>query len=262
MPNRVAVYARVSTADQHPEAQLDQLRRYADARGLEIVEEYVDCGISGSKDRRPALDRLVADSRRRRFDAVACVKLDRLARSVRHLTTLAADLDALGVDLIVVDQAIDTSTPSGRLFFNVLGSIAEFECDLTVSCRLKTRSRRRVSCAAVIDLARGVRDGTCSPQTRPSDGRGKPSLGTAGFCQRSNSWASRPQLSRPILLELLRFDLWTEASDVGLEFCEKSSEHYTLPMVLGEFRLFRDEAERKITISSTSRGAEKYVEAL
>ncbi len=129
-PSRVALYARVSTADQHPDAQLHRLREYASARGLEVAEEYVDRGVSGAKDRRPALDRLVADARRRRFDALACAKLDRLARSVRHLTALGADFEALGVDLIVVDQAIDTSTPSGRLLFNVLGSIAEFERDL------------------------------------------------------------------------------------------------------------------------------------
>ncbi len=130
MPARVALYARVSTTDQHPEVQLGALRQYALDRGLAITEEYVDHGVSGAKDRRPALERLLADARRRRFDAVACVKLDRLARSVRHLTTMAGELEALGVDLVVLDQAIDTSTPSGRLLFNVLGSIAEFERDL------------------------------------------------------------------------------------------------------------------------------------
>ena len=130
MPARVGLYARCSTNDQHPEAQLHALRSYAEARGLEVVNEYVDAGVSGARDRRPALDRLLADARRRRLDAVACVKLDRLARSVRHLTTLAAELEALDVDLIVVDQSIDTSTPAGRLLFNVLGAIGEFEADL------------------------------------------------------------------------------------------------------------------------------------
>jgi len=72
----------------------------------------------------------MADARRRRFDVLAITKLDRLARSVRHLTTLAAELEALGVGLVVLDQAIDTTTPAGRLLFNVLGSIAEFERDL------------------------------------------------------------------------------------------------------------------------------------
>ncbi len=127
---RVAIYCRVSTLEQRPEIQRDALRSYAQSRGLEIVGEYVDHGVSGARDRRPALDSMLADARRRRFDAVACVKLDRLARSVRHLTTLASELEALGIDLVVLDQAIDTSTPAGRLLFNVLGSIAEFERDL------------------------------------------------------------------------------------------------------------------------------------
>ena len=127
---RVALYARVSTSDQHPDCQLSPLRSYAAARGLEIVGEYVDHGISGAKARRPALDRLLADARRRRFDAIAIVKLDRLARSVHHLTSMGQELAALGVDLIVLDQAIDTSTPAGKLLFHVLGSIAEFERDL------------------------------------------------------------------------------------------------------------------------------------
>ncbi len=109
---RAAIYARVSTTDQHPEVQLHALREYARARGLEVIEEFVDQGISGAKDKRPALDRLLKDAHRRRFDLVACVKLDRLARSVRHLTTLAAEFEALGIGLVVLDQAIDTTTPS------------------------------------------------------------------------------------------------------------------------------------------------------
>lgn len=130
MPARVALYARVSTAEQHVEPQLHALRQYAAARGLEVAEEYVDHGQSGAKDRRPALDRLMTDARRRRFDLLAVVKLDRLARSVHHLTSIGQDFAALGVDLVVLDQAIDTSTPSGKLLFHVLGSIAEFERDL------------------------------------------------------------------------------------------------------------------------------------
>lgn len=125
----VALYARVSTADQRTDAQLADLRAYAKRRRLRAVE-YVDEGVSGARDRRPALDDLLAAVRRREVDAVICVKLDRLARSVRHLTALAGELEALGVDLVVLDQAIDTGTPAGRLLFNVLGSIAEFERDL------------------------------------------------------------------------------------------------------------------------------------
>lgn len=133
---KIALYARCSTAEQHPDAQLHELRDYARRRGAEAIE-YVDRAESGAKDRRPGLDRLMAAARRRRIDAIACTKLDRLARSVRHLTALAAELEALGVDIVVLDQAIDTGTPTGRLLFHVLGAIAEFERDL---CRERTRA--------------------------------------------------------------------------------------------------------------------------
>ena len=129
MPS-TALYARVSTRDQDVVPQLDALRAYADARSLTVFDEYIDEGVSGACSKRRALDRLLADARRRRFDRVVVVKLDRLARSVRHLTQLGADFEALGVDLVVLDQAIDTGTPTGRLLFNVLGAIAEFERDL------------------------------------------------------------------------------------------------------------------------------------
>jgi DNA invertase Pin-like site-specific DNA recombinase len=126
---RIAIYARVSTTDQHPEAQLHALRKYAARRGTDALE-FVDHAVSGRRARRPALDALLAAVRRREVDAVACTKLDRIARSVRHLCGLAAELEALGVDLVVLDQAIDTSTPTGRLLFHVLAAIAEFEADL------------------------------------------------------------------------------------------------------------------------------------
>jgi len=127
---RLAIYCRVSTTDQHTEPQIHALRGYAEARGLAIAGEYVDHGVSGAKDRRPALDRLLADARRRRFDVLGCTKLDRLARSVHHLTSLARELEALGVDLVVLDQSIDTSTPSGRFLFYTLSAVAELERDL------------------------------------------------------------------------------------------------------------------------------------
>lgn len=128
-PVRAALYARVSTAEQTPDNQLVALRGFADARGW-TVTEFVDHGISGAKDRRPGLDALLAAVRARWVDVVACIKLDRLARSTRHLVTLAGDLEALGVDLVVLDQSVDTTTPSGRLLFHVLAAIAEFERDL------------------------------------------------------------------------------------------------------------------------------------
>ncbi len=127
---RTAIYARCSTIEQTVDLQLDGLREYALARHFEIVEEYVDEGISGAKTQRPALDRLLADAHRRRFCGVLIWKLDRLARSVRHLTTLAADFQGLGVDLIVLDQGIDTNTSAGRFLFHTLAAVAELERDL------------------------------------------------------------------------------------------------------------------------------------
>ena len=126
---RVAIYARVSTLDQNTENQLASLRAFAGARGWAAIE-FVDHGVSGAKERRPALDALVTAARTRKVDIVVCTKLDRLARSVHHLVALGKELEALGVDLVVLDQAIATTTPSGRLLFHVLASIAEFERDL------------------------------------------------------------------------------------------------------------------------------------
>jgi len=168
MPRRVALYARVSTTDQHVEPQLHALRQYAEARGLELASEYVDHGVSGAKGRRPALDRLLGDARRRRFDVLACTKLDRLARSVHHLTSLGRELEALGIDLVVLDQSIDTSTPAGRLLFHVLGSIAEFERDLIrertrVGMRAAKRRGARLGRPGVtvdrLALVQGIREG-------------------------------------------------------------------------------------------------------
>jgi DNA invertase Pin-like site-specific DNA recombinase len=128
-PLRVGLYARVSTTDQTPENQLAVLRAFAEARGW-AVTEYTDHGISGARTSRPALDALMAAARARRLDVVLTTKLDRLARSTRHLVDLAAELEALGVDLVVTDQNVDTTTPAGKLLFHVLAAIAEFERDL------------------------------------------------------------------------------------------------------------------------------------
>ena len=123
---KVAIYARVSTHDQTAENQLLELRRYVDARGWTAVE-YVDQGVSGAKDRRPALDQLVADVRRHRVQGVVCWRLDRLGRNLRHLVMLLDDWQSRGVPFVTLGEGIDTSTPAGRLVAGVLGSIAEFE---------------------------------------------------------------------------------------------------------------------------------------
>jgi DNA invertase Pin-like site-specific DNA recombinase len=127
---RLALYARVSTVGQRLEPQLDALRAYAGRRSVAEVREYLDHGQSGRRDSRPALDALLQAVMRREVDAVVITKLDRLARSVRHLCELADTFKRLDVDLVVLDQAIDTSTASGRLLFGVLATVAAFEADL------------------------------------------------------------------------------------------------------------------------------------
>ena len=122
-----ALYARVSTADQTCENQLLELRRYCEARGWRIWREFVDSGVSGSKDRRPALDELLAHARRRRLDVVICWRLDRLGRNLRHLVMLLEELKDLGVGFVSLGEGIDLGTPSGRLQLHVLAALAEFE---------------------------------------------------------------------------------------------------------------------------------------
>lgn len=125
-PMNVGVYARVSTAEQTAENQLLELRRYVEARGWTAVE-YVDHGVSGAKDRRPALDQLTADVRRHKIQAVVCWRLDRLGRNLRHLVLLLDEWQSRNVAFVTLGEGIDTSTPAGRLVAGVLGSIAEFE---------------------------------------------------------------------------------------------------------------------------------------
>ncbi len=126
---RVAIYARVSTANngQDPGLQTNELREYAERRGWQIVREYVDRGVSGSKDSRPALNKLLADVHQRKCDVVLVWKLDRLGRSLRHLVNTLAELESRGVAFVSLSDNLDLSTPSGRLMFNVIGAMAEFE---------------------------------------------------------------------------------------------------------------------------------------
>lgn len=128
---RVAIYARCSTSEQSVDLQLDALRDYARARGFEVVEEYLDEGVSGARTKRPALDRLLDDAHRRKFDAVAVWKLDRLGRSLGHLIRLVDQLGSLAIDLVSLnDPGLDTTSPHGRLVFSIMGAVAEFERDL------------------------------------------------------------------------------------------------------------------------------------
>jgi DNA invertase Pin-like site-specific DNA recombinase len=129
---RAAVYARVSTVNngQSPEMQLRELGEYCDRRGWTIAGEYVDVGISGAKEKRPELDRLIADAHRRRFDAVVVWKFDRFARSVSHLLRALENFQALGIEFVSLTEGVDTSTPAGKLVFTVLGAVAELERSL------------------------------------------------------------------------------------------------------------------------------------
>jgi DNA invertase Pin-like site-specific DNA recombinase len=122
---KAAIYARVSTVDQEPENQLQELRRYIEAREWSATE-YVDRGVSGAKDRRPALDQLLTDARRRRFDVLVCWRLDRLGRNLRHLITLLDELQALGVAFVSLAEGLDATTPAGKLQMHVLAAISDY----------------------------------------------------------------------------------------------------------------------------------------
>lgn len=134
-PRKAALYSRCSTDAQHPEAQIYQLRQVAEQRGWEVVGEYVDRGQSGRRDRRPELDRLMADVHRGKINIVAVVRFDRWARSVRHLVMTLDDFRCRAVDFVSLSDGIDTTTAAGRFSFNVIAAVAQLEADL---CRERT----------------------------------------------------------------------------------------------------------------------------
>lgn len=127
----VGIYARVSTANgQSPEMQLAELREYASARGWDVFSEYVDQGVSGTKESRPELNRLMADAHRRRFDTILVWKIDRFGRSLKHLINSLADLESYGIAFVSLRDNLDLGTPGGRLMFQIIGCMAEFERSL------------------------------------------------------------------------------------------------------------------------------------
>ncbi len=127
-----AIYARVSTAHngQDPRVQTRELREYCQRRGWKLAGEYVDVGISGAREKRPELDRLMAGAHRRRFDAVVVWRFDRFARSVSHLLRALETFKALGIEFVSLCEQMDTSTPTGKMVFTVLGAVAELERSL------------------------------------------------------------------------------------------------------------------------------------
>ena len=134
MTTRVAIYARVSTTNHGQDASMQtrELRQFAEARGWSIAGEYVDSGVSGAKDSRPELNRLMADARQRRFEVVCVWRFDRFARSVSHLLRALETFKALGIDFVSYSEQMDTSTPAGKMVFTVLGAVAELERSLIV----------------------------------------------------------------------------------------------------------------------------------
>jgi DNA invertase Pin-like site-specific DNA recombinase len=142
--SRAAIYARVSTvAGQSPQMQLDALREYALRRELDVVVELVDHGVSGARDHRPALDRLMAAARRREIDVVLVYRFDRFARSVRHLVTALDEFKALGVDFVSYSESIDTSTPLGRAMFSIVAALGELERSIVVERSVEGQRRAR-----------------------------------------------------------------------------------------------------------------------
>ena len=137
---RAVLYLRVSTFDQHPETQLYDLRGRAAQRGVEIVGEYSDT-ISGSKAKRPGLDRLMADARRGKFDVVMVWAFDRIARSVRHFLEVLDELTHLNLEFVSFRENVDTGGPLGRAMIVIIGAIAELERNLIIE-RVRAGMRR------------------------------------------------------------------------------------------------------------------------
>lgn len=154
---KTALYARVSTTDhgQDVELQLTDLRKYADARGWEVHKEYVDEGWSGAKDRRPALDELMGDARKRKVDVILVWRLDRFGRSMKHLVLSLDELQALGVGFVSYKESLDLTTPTGRLMVHLLSAFAEFEREVI---------RERVKAGIAHARSKGVKLGRRSPE--------------------------------------------------------------------------------------------------
>lgn len=140
-PKRLAIYARVSTQEQSAEAQLLDLREHAKQRGWAIHHEYVDEGVSGTKSKRPALDAMMADAKKRKFDVVLVWRFDRFARSTQHLVNALAEFRHLGIDFVSYQESIDTSSPLGEAIFSIVAAISQLERDI-IAERVKAGLRK------------------------------------------------------------------------------------------------------------------------
>lgn len=173
---RAAIYARISTSNHGQDVgmQTRELRQFCEARGWQIAGEYLDEGISGAKDSRPELNRLMADAHKRKFDAVVCWKFDRFARSVSHLLRALETFQSLGIAFVSLSEQIDTTTPTGRMIFTVLGAVAELERSL-IAERVRAGLRNARAKGKQLGRPRVVVDGAKVARLR-LQGRSWPSI--------------------------------------------------------------------------------------
>jgi Resolvase, N terminal domain len=155
--SKAAIYVRVSTADQHVESQLYDLRELAAQRGLHVVQEYRDSGVSGKRARRPGLDVFIADARQKRFSVVLVAAFDRVARSVKHFLQLMDEFDSLGVVFVSRRENVDTSGAMGRLFLTLIGppnthanAVQLIAMELMVCVSLRPQKGHFYGCRAVL----------------------------------------------------------------------------------------------------------------
>jgi len=127
---RAAIYARISTLHQDEGMQMSDLRELAQRHKWDVVTEYIDRGVSGAKESRAELNKLMKDAKRKKFDVVMVWKFDRFARSLKHLITALAEFDHLGIDFVSHQEAVDTATPAGKALFQMIAVMAEFEREL------------------------------------------------------------------------------------------------------------------------------------
>ena len=154
---RVALYARVSTLDQSTDSQLLDLRRYVRERGWHLYREYTDNGVSGTKDSRPALNELMNDAKKRRFDTVLVWRFDRFARSTKHLILALEEFRNLGIDFVSYQENIDTSSPLGSAIFTIISAVAQLERDI-IAERVKAGLRRAKQNGKKLGRPRGTVD--------------------------------------------------------------------------------------------------------
>jgi DNA invertase Pin-like site-specific DNA recombinase len=185
MTPRLAIYARVSTTNHGQDAvvQTRELEQFATARGWQLVDTYIDAGISGAKDSRPELNRLMADAHKRRFDVVCVWRFDRFARSVSHLLRALETFNALGIAFVSLSEQMDTTTPTGKMVFTVLGAVAELERSL-IAERVRAGLRNARAKGKTLGRPRAMVDATQIALLR-SQGRSIREIADKLKCSRS-----------------------------------------------------------------------------